>query len=197
MLDKHLQPTLRRLLEPIARGISASTNATPNQLSLAGLALVPLLLICGWQQWWIALLIVGAINRLLDGLDGTLARSTGTQSDIGGVLDITCDYAFYAGVPLAFALGDSTNLLPAIVLITSFYINAGSFLGMAILEEKLKHAPDTGTKSFYHSPGLLEGTETLLFFATMCLLPQYFPILAYVFAVLTLVTASRRLLKKS
>ncbi len=42
------------------------------------------------------------LNRIMDGLDGAVARAT-TPTDSGGYLDIVVDYVFYGSVPLAFA----------------------------------------------------------------------------------------------
>lgn len=38
----------------------------------------------------------------------------------------------------------------------------------------------------------MKGTETVLFFAAMILLPRYFPVLAYAFAGLTIISALAR-----
>ena len=50
-----------------------------------------------------------------------------------------------------------------------------------------------GSKSLYFSNGLLEGTETILFFVAICLLPWAFAPLAWVFAILCFATASLRI----
>ena len=49
-----------------------------------------------------------------------------------------------------------------------------------------------GRKAWYHSGGLLEGTETIAFFAGFCLWPAAFAPIAWVFALLCLVTAAGR-----
>src|SRR5262245_48263907 len=66
------------------------------------------------------------LNRFCDGLDGCVARQTGT-SDLGGFLDIVLDLLFYGGVPASFALAEPGNLLPAVFLVYSFYGTSGSF----------------------------------------------------------------------
>jgi hypothetical protein len=38
------------------------------------------------------------------------------------------------------------------------------------------------TKGIYYLGGLTEGAETIAIFIAMCLLPAYFPVLAYAFA---------------
>jgi len=50
-----------------------------------------------------------------------------------------------------------------------------------------------GAKSIYFTAGLMEGTETILFFIGMILAPAWFPPLAYAFAGLTLAGALARL----
>jgi hypothetical protein len=51
-------------------------------------------------------------SRLMDGLDGAVARAT-QPTDRGGFLDITLDFLFYAAIPLAFAVADpAANALP-------------------------------------------------------------------------------------
>jgi hypothetical protein len=94
-------------------------------------------------------------SRLADGLDGAVARAT-QKTDRGGYLDIVCDYAFYAAVPLGFAIADpAANAVAACAMLFSFYVNGGSFLGYAILAEKHGLSTDRrGSKSLYFTGGL-------------------------------------------
>jgi phosphatidylglycerophosphate synthase len=137
--------------------------------------------------------ILFAINRLLDGLDGAVARAS-RRSDRGGFLDIVSDFAVYGAVPLAFALREpGIFALPAAVLLLSFYVNGASFLAFAAVAAK--RGLDTqarGIKSIYFSAGFMEGTETILFFVGMILVPAWFPVLAYAFAGLTFMSALAR-----
>jgi phosphatidylglycerophosphate synthase len=132
-------------------------------------------------------------SRLLDGLDGAAARAS-RGTDRGGFLDIVFDFAFYGAIPLAFALRDpAANAVPAAVLLFAFYVNGASFLAFAAvaakrgLETRLR-----GVKSIYFTAGLAEGTETILTFVLMVLVPAWFPIAAYAFAGLALMTAVTR-----
>jgi phosphatidylglycerophosphate synthase len=124
-----------------------------------------------------------------------VARAT-QKTDFGGYLDITADFAFYGAVPLAFVLRDpAANAAAGAFLLAAFYVNGASFLGFAILAEKRGMTTRMqGEKSLYFSAGLLEGTETILFFALLCLLPQHFAPLAWMFGAGCLVTATARLL---
>jgi phosphatidylglycerophosphate synthase len=134
-----------------------------------------------------------ALNRFCDGLDGALARAT-RRTDRGGFLDIVFDFAFYGAVPAAFALRDpDANALPAAILLFAFYVNGASFLALAAMAAKRGlESRIHGLKSIYFTAGLAEGTETILAFAAMILWPGLFPVLAYLFAGLTLMSALAR-----
>jgi len=190
-------PVLRRLIDPPldrAGGWLAARGMSANQLTIAGLGVgllaVPLL---AAGQYAAALLVI-VINRLVDGLDGAVARHSRATA-IGGYLDIVSDMAFYAAVPLGFALADSPrNAVWASLLLASFLCTGASFLGRAIVAAQ-HGEPDDGTrgaKSFFHSAGLIEGSETIAAFVVFCLWPSAFPWLAAVFALLCFWTAAAR-----
>jgi phosphatidylglycerophosphate synthase len=65
-----------------------------------------------------------------------VARQTQT-SDLGGFLDITLDFVFYASIPLGFALADpQANALAAAAVLAAFVGTASSFLAFAALAAK-------------------------------------------------------------
>jgi phosphatidylglycerophosphate synthase len=133
-----------------------------------------------------------ALSRLLDGLDGAVARAT-RKTDRGGYLDITLDFAFYGAVPLAFALRDQADALAAAVLLFSFYVNGASFLAFSALAARRgMETTARGEKTIYFTAGLAEGTETLAAFVAMCVWPAAFAPIAWTFAGLCLVTAASR-----
>jgi phosphatidylglycerophosphate synthase len=193
-----LDPVLRRWIDPPldrAGAWLAGRAVSANAVSLAGLAVglltVPLL---AWGRPDLALAAI-LLNRLLDGLDGPIARHSRT-SPFGGYLDIMCDMVFYAAVPLGFALSDPENALWAALLLASFVCTASSFLGRAVLAVQRGEADDgaRGRKAFLHAAGLIEGAETIIAFVLFCLFPTAFPWLAGIFAVLCFWTAAARVL---
>ncbi len=134
------------------------------------------------------------LSRLLDGLDGAVARLT-TPTDRGAFLDITLDFLFYASIPLAFAVANpASNALPAAVLLAAFMGTGSSFLAFAALAERrgLKSSAFP-RKGLYYLGGLTEASETLICFALMCLWPAQFAWWAYGFAVLCALTIVGRL----
>jgi phosphatidylglycerophosphate synthase len=135
-------------------------------------------------------------SRLADGMDGAMARMTDTQSDRGAFLDIVFDFIFYAMIPLAFAVGNPVhNALPAAVLLAAFITTGTSFLAYAtIAAERGETSEDYPDKGIYYLGGLTEGSETIAAFCAMCWWPQWFGIIAYVFAALCLVTTATRIL---
>ena len=192
MLDKYVVPVIKPALAKVAvacqnRGWTADQVTVVGffigLLSVAALALgAPLLA-----------LVFLLLNRLADGIDGELARQQ-TPTDAGGFLDISLDFIFYALFPLGFAIADpASNALPAAVLIASFVGTGASFLAFSSMAAKhnFQH-PDFDYKGLYYLNGLAEGTETVLFFVVMCLLPDYFVTLAWAFAFICAVTALNR-----
>lgn len=193
-----LDAAMRRLIDPPlnAAGRSlARAGAHPNTVTLWGLALgLSSAGLVALGAYWPALAVMLA-SRLLDGLDGAVARAR-QITDFGGFLDITSDFLFYGAYPLAFIIADpGNNAIVGAFLLATFYFNGTTFLAFAALAERRALKSDKrGIKSLYFSGGLLEGTETIAFFTAITLWPAIFPPLAAAFAVLTLVTAVWRVI---
>ncbi len=192
MLDRHLRPLIDPPLNWMGQRL-ARAGVGANSVTLAGLVLglLAALAIAGGQYLLALALILG--SRLADGLDGAVARAT-RPSDLGGYFDILADWLFYATVPLAFVWVDPAgNGLAGAALLAAFYVNSASFFGFAVLAAKQGLTTEArGRKAWYHAGGLLEGSETIAFFALLCLFPAAFVPLAWVFAALCLLTAAGR-----
>jgi phosphatidylglycerophosphate synthase len=191
MLDAKLRPFIDPPLNRAGRAL-AGMGVTANALTFTGLALGlggAVAIALGQIGWGLALIIA---NRLLDGLDGAVARARG-PSDFGGYCDIVADFAFYVAVPLGFAILSPANTLPAAVLIASFVLTGVSFLAFAVIAGKRGATTEAhGKKSFFYSTGLAEGTETIAVFIAMCLWPAAFPVIAYAYAALCALTVIQR-----
>ncbi|MFC3682749.1 CDP-alcohol phosphatidyltransferase family protein [Hydrogenophaga luteola] len=193
MLDKAIQQALRPAMRR-AGAILARLGVGADAVTLSGFVTgMAAALAIGLRQF-VAGLVLLLLSRLLDGLDGAVARAS-TPTDRGGFLDITLDFLFYATIPLGFAFADpAANALPAAVLLASFIGTGSSFLAFAALAEK-RGLTDTALpgKSFYFLGGLTEATETIAAFAAMCLWPQWFGPIAYCFAALCAITTALRI----
>jgi phosphatidylglycerophosphate synthase len=193
MFDKAVQRALRPAMARAARGL-VHLGVGANAISVTGFAIGMAAAGAIAYQHYLAGLVLLLISRLCDGLDGAVARAT-QPTDRGGFLDITLDFLFYAAIPLGFAVADpASNALPAAVLLAAFIGTGSSFLAFAAVAEKRQLQsvafPD---KSFYFLGGLTEATETIVAFAAMCLWPQWFPQIAYGFAVLCGITTVLRI----
>ena len=191
MLDARLRPLIDPPLNRMGRML-AGLGVTANALTFTGLALG----LAGagaiaFGQIGLGLALIIA-NRLLDGLDGAVARARG-PSDFGGYCDIVADFAFYVAVPVGFGVFAPANQLPALVLVASFVLTGVSFLAFAVIAAKRGATTEVhGRKSFFYSTGLAEGTETIAVFIAMCLWPAAFPVIAYAYAGLCALTVIQR-----
>lgn len=192
MLDTVMRPLINKPLNSAGRLI-ARRGVGANTVTFAGLftgLLAALAVGTGYFAMAFALIVV---NRIMDGLDGAVARAS-KPTDRGGYLDIVVDYVFYGSIPFAFAVVQpEQNAIPAAALLAGFCLTCSSFLTFATIAAKrgLETAAH-GKKSFFYSTGLVEGTETIVFFLAMTAMPQWFPVLAWVFTALCVLTAIQR-----
>ncbi|MDQ0566135.1 CDP-alcohol phosphatidyltransferase family protein [Erythrobacter citreus] len=182
-----IDPPLNRLGSALARrGVTANAITFLGlALGLAGAAAISV----GYFGAGLGLILA---NRLLDGLDGAVARANG-PTVLGGYFDIVADFAFYVSVPLGFGLVDPANTQAALVLVASFVLTGVSFLAYAVIAAERGARTDAhGRKSFFYSTGLAEGGETIAVFIAFALFPAWFVQLAYAYAALCVLTVFQR-----
>ena len=190
-----LDAAVRRWIDPPLDTAAVSLSragVTANTVTVTGfVAGIAAVAAIAGRQYTLGLTLY-AFNRVLDGLDGAVARRT-SVTDLGGYLDIVFDFIVYSGVPLGFAIADPSRALAASFLIVSFVCTGTTFLAFAVFAAKQGLSTESrGRKSFYHLGGLTEGTETFVAFALMCLFPQAFDVLAYGFGTLCFITSAGR-----
>lgn len=191
MLDAPLRKAVSPWLD-LAGDRLARTPLTANAISIGGFVLGMIGCFAIALQFYLVGLAFILLNRLADVLDGLLARHQGI-TDYGGYLDIVLDFFFYSAVPCAFAFARPDNGSAAALLMLSFMGTGASFLAYAIICAKRGIATEArGKKSFYYLGGLVESVETTIFFVAFCLLPAYFVPLAYLLAIICLVTFGLR-----
>ncbi|HIF9232149.1 CDP-alcohol phosphatidyltransferase family protein [Photobacterium damselae subsp. damselae] len=193
MLDRYAIKIIKWPLKTLA-ALPDKLGIRANQVTITGFIIglftLPAL---AFQRYDLALIFI-VINRLLDGLDGAIARRQGI-TDCGGFLDITLDFIFYSLVPFGFVLADpNNNAIAGAFLIYSFIGTGSSFLAFAIMAGKRNiESPVYKQKSLYYIGGLTEGTETIACFVLFCLFPSYFSIIAWIFGALCWVTTATRI----
>jgi phosphatidylglycerophosphate synthase len=192
MRDAVLRKDKDRLLQPIARRWFAHVH--PNWISAAALGFGLTCALAAWQQHYLAALLLWAVNRILDGLDGVVAREHAKQSDFGGYLDLILDFIVYLAVPIAIAAAQPSIALlwATVTLISAFVLNLLSWSVLSAILEK-RAATGAGSLTTVAMPGgLIEGAETIIFYTLFLLLPGYAALLFTVMAILVLVTAAQR-----
>lgn len=193
MLDSFGIKTVRRPLSIVAEWVD-ELGISANQVTVAGFVIGALALpALAFEQYTLALVCI-MINRVMDGLDGALARIQGI-TDAGGFLDISLDFLFYSMVPFGFVLANpEMNAVAGAFLIFSFVGTGSSFLAFAIMASKQGiDDPVYSNKSLYYMTGLTEGSETILCFMLMCIFPATFVTIAFVFGAMCWFTTGSRI----
>ena len=192
MIDRHILPFQRRLLGPPAT-LLVQRGVTADQITIFGFCLGLCALPAIVHGYYLVGLLFIIANRMLDGLDGAVARLT-TPTDRGAFLDIALDFFFYAAVPLGFAWAKpEANALAAATLIAAFVGTGSSFLAFSSIAAKRGLKSDAyPQKGIYYLGGLTEGAETIALFVAMCVWPAQFSTFAYVFSGLCAITTLTR-----
>jgi phosphatidylglycerophosphate synthase len=194
MFDGRLRPYINPPLDVVAKRL-AGIGISADQVTLAGAALGLSAAVAIAMGAFLIALAFFLAGRLLDGLDGAIARHS-KPTNRGGFLDIVLDFVVYAAIPLAFAFHNpAQNALAACALLAGFLLNGAAFLAFALMAERMKlETQAQGPKSLYYLSGLAEGTETIIFFCAFCAWPQWFAVLAFSFAALCAVSAGTRII---
>lgn len=161
----------QRLHQPL-NGISAwfeKRNITPNQLTAVGFVIGVGACVAVAADRWILGLVMWLLNRLIDGLDGSLARRIG-PTKLGGFFDIMADFAIYGGIVVAMGWAVPDARLAALMLFLAYYLNGTAFLAWSSLAQELDVEGDGRSLNF--PAGLAEGTETIVVMSVILLLPR-------------------------
>ncbi len=110
MLDHRLRPLKDSLLAPLA--VRLAGRVSPNVVTALALAAGLAAAWAAWRGAAVLALCLWVANRLLDGLDGAIARVGDRASDLGGYLDLVSDFLVYAAVPFGIAFGLAPGAVP-------------------------------------------------------------------------------------
>lgn len=141
--------------------------------------------------WWWTALALWLLNRIIDGLDGPLARMRG-ETDRGGFLDIMADFAIYGGFVFGVAIALPDARLACAALLGAYYVNGSAFLALSsLLERRRDEVGDERSLRFVG--GIAEGSETIIAHSALCVFPAQAALIAWVFAAAVLFTAGQRI----
>ncbi len=195
MFDEWFRIRKERWFGPLAQWLG--TWCSPLALTLLALLVGIAAAVAASQSAWRLAFALWITNRLLDGIDGTVARLHNRQTDMGGYLDILLDFIVYALMPIGIALAFDvrTSWLASSVLLASWFVNAASWMYLsAVLERRGAGASSRGELTTVTMPrGLVAGTETVIFFSLFLLLPEYYVTLAWIMTVGVMIGVLQRL----
>jgi phosphatidylglycerophosphate synthase len=194
VIDRALRRRTEVVLAPVAR--LAPRRVHPTAITVA--AVVPGLgaAVAAGAGEPVLAVALWLLNRMLDGLDGAVARQAGRRSDLGAYADIVLDVVVYAAIPIGIAVGRDSRAgwIAAAVLLGAFYVNAiaWSYLS-ALLERRGAGAGARGEVTAVTMPaGLVEGAETVVLFAVALAVPGWSVAVMWAMAAAVLVGVAQR-----
>ena len=193
MFDRQIQKYTQKPLQYIAKLFLKFIS--PNHMTLIGFSFGVLMCLFVIIDQYLMAIIFLFLNRLSDGLDGTMARLQ-TPTPLGGYLDIVLDFLIYGGFVLSFGITEQNNTLLSMVLLFCYVGTGSTFLAKAAILPSLtnqslnKEIP----KSFHYAVGLVEGTETIVFMVLCLLFPNFFIYFSLIFVILCIVTIVFRII---
>lgn len=213
MLDTRLRPLKDKVFDPVCRLVPQSV--TPINLTFAGfLAGCAATSFASFNYIGLSLLF-WFLNRILDNLDGGVARLRGQESDLGGFLDLLSDFWVYSTIPINCASSraakdaDTWGTLwwNVSTLEMMFHINNFVLFYVAAVVEKQRgklavmEASGEGKEekkavkeltSVAMKPALVEGVESAFLLTVMLARPQWTEWVCITMTVLVLVGIVQR-----
>jgi phosphatidylglycerophosphate synthase len=189
MIDQPIRARLAPTLDRAAGSLQAR-HVPPGLLTAVGLLAGLGACVAAARSAWTAALVLWLINRLLDGLDGPLARRA-RASELGGLLDFVADFVVYSGFVVAVAIARPSSRLACAVLLATYLVNNVALLSFSSVIERL--GLELGDeRSLRLTTGLAEGTETIVVYVLFCLIPSASTTIAWAFAAMVALTAAQR-----
>jgi len=178
-----------------AGGKIAALGVSPTAITAVGWVVGVGACVAAAVRLWPLALVLWLGNRLLDGLDGPVARAR-SATDRGGYLDVVADFSVYGGFIVGVAIAIPDARLACAVLLLTYYVSGTALLALSsLLERRRQNAIDE--RSLRLVGGLAEGFETVVAYVLFCLLPGSAAVIAWVFAALVGVTALQRIISGS
>ena len=209
MLDDSMRNVKDTVIHPLVSGF-CRLGVSPTAVTALGFVVGLGAAAAAAAAFWILAASLWLVNRVLDGIDGALARWCGLEGDLGGYLDLMADFTVYTALPLGIAVGISgilpwagagepgqavfmgETVWPATAFVLgAFYINSASWMYLAAILEKRQTASPHVT-AVVMPKGFIEGTETIIFFMAVLIFPQFAPLLLWLFGLCVMVSGVLR-----
>ncbi len=191
MFDERVRQLLPRVVRPVAR-LLARAGVTPNAVSVmaCGASLVAAVLVATGFPWvgmavWLA-------SRLGDGLDGILARETGSSSAFGGYLDITLDMTAYSAMLLGFAVAHPERGVVWSVILAGYALAITTTLALSNAAVAAGRRVSDTNRTFQFTAGMAEAGETTVMYVLWVVFPGELGWLAWVWVAMILAAVLQR-----
>jgi len=185
MLDtyarKYVQPLLEKIADLLIR-IRVSANLATVIAFVVGVLSAGLVCL---RLYWPAVAVLW-LSGLLDAVDGTIARKTGTISPLGTFLDIVFDRIVEILQLMALVCIAPELALYVAVVLSTIIVSMTIFLTVGAA------AKNSTVKTFYYQTGLAERSEGFIMISLAVLLEKYRTIVLLIFAGIILFTAVQR-----
>lgn len=185
---------MRRLVAPPLDRVSAVLDRpaiSPNAVTGVGAAIGIVGCVFIARGWFLAGLGLFLVNRVVDGLDGPLARRR-PPTTLGPMFDLLADHLIYEGFVIAMAIVRPEARLASVVLVSTYVMNSVSVLVTGQLLDA-HHVAGADERGLRLPAGFAEGTETIAVYVLMALWPDAYELLAWIFSAVVAATVLQRL----
>lgn len=174
---------------PVAR--LARSGISPDALTWTGfgVALVAAWLVARGQP--LAGITVWLVSRIIDGMDGLLARHANRATLYGGYLDITLDMGAYSAMAVGFAWSMPEHQWRWGLVLVGYVLAITTTLALSSLAERADRQLG-GNRSLQFTPGLAEAGETTAVYVALAVLPAFARWILDLWIVLLALTAIQR-----
>ncbi len=191
MLDDPVRAILPKLVGGLARRLGRA-GVTPNMMSVASwfVAIAAAVLVA--RGYPILGVLVWLLSRLGDGLDGLIARQSGSASPFGGYLDITLDMAAYGIMVIGFAVAYPALGLAWSAILLSYILSITSTLALSNAASVTGGQVSRTDRTFQFTSSLAEAGETSIMYSAWVVFPQWMEPLAWTWCAVVLVSVVQR-----
>ena len=185
MLDTNGRKYAQPFLDAIA-DVCVKAGLSANCVTTAAFAIGVLSAFAVCLHWyWLGVFLLW-LSGVMDAVDGTIARKTGSSGPLGTLLDVVFDRIVEILILLALIHVEPELAAYVAVVLGSIIISMTVFLTVGAA------AQNNSNKSFYYQAGLAERTEGFIMLSLAVLLNGYRAAVLLVFAAMILFTAGQR-----
>lgn len=171
MIESHIRAKVQPYFDHLGTTLGA---ISPNSITIAAFITGVLSGIFVSADFRISALFFLITSGLLDVLDGTVARLTGTSHPAGAYIDLISDRMVEAAFIIGLSIRYPQYAFAYILFLASVLLHFATFVSAGALFK------NEGHKSMHHDHSVIERAEAFIVFALLLLFP------AYIFELLTL-----------